>query len=118
MEKKKLFERPFKDILVAVGPSLLILLVGVVVAYIYVNPAPPNRLVISTGDGEGDYQTYAKLYKDILKEDGVNLEIRSSSGAVDNLSKLKDSKSDVDVGFVHDGLGTVEEAPDLSSIGS
>ena len=99
-------------------PALSLACLGVFLAYKYVNPAPPNHLVIITGEGEGDYQSYAKLYKDILKEDGVTLEIRPSSGAMENYQKLKDEKSDVDVGFVQDGLGDSEEAPDLSSLGS
>ena len=102
----------------ALVPSLFLASLGIFLAYKYVNPAPPNHLVIITGEGEGDYQTYAKLYKDILKEDGITLEIRPSTGAMENYQKLKDEKSDVDVGFVQDGLGNTDEAPDLSSLGS
>ena len=90
----------------------------ILLTYKFANPAPPNHMVITTGDGEGDYLTYAKLYKDIIKQDGVDLEIRSSSGAMENYNRLKDPKSDVDAGFVQDGLGTAEDAPDLSSLGS
>ena len=84
----------------------------------YINPAPPSQLVISTGNGEGEYDEYANLYQDTFKEEGITLTIRKSSGAVENYNRLKDPKSDVDVGFVHDGLGSVEEAPDLASLGS
>ena len=99
-------------------PAALCISILAFFGYKYVNPAPPNHLVITTGDDEGDYQSYAKLYKDILKEDGVTLEIRPSSGAMENYKRLKDDKSDVDVGFIQDGLGSTDEAPDLSSLGS
>ena len=106
--------QPLKVIL----PALILILIAGFFGYKYINPAPPNHLVISTGDHEGDYESYAKLYKDILKEDGITLEIRPSTGAMENYQRLKDEKSDVDVGFIQDGLGSTDEAPDLSSLGS
>jgi TRAP transporter TAXI family solute receptor len=118
MDKKIVFGRSIKDILYAFALPTAIALVACTIAYNYVNPAPPNHIVISTGNGEGDYQTYAKQYRDILKDDGVNLEIRTSSGAVENLKRLQDENSDVEVGFVQDGLGNPDDAPDLSSLGS
>jgi TRAP transporter TAXI family solute receptor len=118
MKAIKMFSRSLKDTLVAVLPSFLILVTASVLAYKYVDPAPPKHLVISTGDGEGDYATYAKLYKDYLKDDGIDLEIRPSTGGVENLKRLNDPKSDVQVGFVHDGVSTQDESPDVSSLGS
>ncbi len=95
----------------------IIILAGIVI-HRYADPAPPNHLVISTGEGEGNYHYYAKEYQDLMKEDGITLELRSSSGAEENLDRLNDEKSDVSVGFVHDGLGNQEKSPDLSSLGS
>ena len=118
MEERPLFDRPIKDILIAVMPAALLTAVVLAVAYKFVDPAPPHHLVISTSVSEGDYLTYAKLYRDILKEAGVTLEVRTSSGGMENYSLLKDEKSDVEVGFVHDGIGNSEEAPDLVSLGS
>lgn len=118
MNRKIFFGRSLKDILFAIGPSFLVLVIILVVAYKFVDPAPPNHIVISTGADEGDYLSYAKLYKDIIKDDGVTLEIRPSKGAADNLRKLQDPNSDVDVGFVQDGLGSADAAPDLVSLGS
>lgn len=111
-------DRSILDILVASSPAFIFVLVVIFLVYKYVDPAPPKHIVISTGDGEGDYQTYAKLYKDIIKEDGVDLEIRPSKGSWDNLNRLQDPNSDVDAGFVEDGLGTTEKQPDVSSLGS
>ncbi len=118
MKSRTLFGKPLKDILLAVGPSTVMIVIAFAVAYKYVDPAPPNHFVITTGSDEGDYQTFAKLYKDILKDDHVTLEIRPSSGALENLERLKDPKSGVDVGFVQDGLGSADAAPELASLGS
>src|SRR5205807_1830486 len=85
---------------------------------VYVNPAPPDEFVISTGNGEGDYDSYAKEYADILKRDGINLVVRRSSGARENLERLANTKSDVDVAFVQDGLDIKKGGEDLVSLGS
>jgi TRAP-type uncharacterized transport system substrate-binding protein len=113
MNKKILFGRSIRDLLIAITP-VAALLGLMIVAYIWIKPTPPSHIVITTSDD----QAYAKLYKEIMKQDGVTLEIRPSSGAMENLKRLQDPHSDVDVGFVQDGLGSSEEAPDLSSLGS
>ncbi len=118
MNKKIYFGRSLKDIFFAFVPACFLVFAVAFIAYKFVNPAPPNRVVISTGDDQDDYQTYAKLYKDILKDDGVELVMRTSQGPMENLKRLKDESSDVQVGFVQDGLGNPDEAPDLSSLGS
>jgi TRAP transporter TAXI family solute receptor len=121
--KNKLFsnslkELSYKDILIAAAPIILVLAAAFFVIYKYVNPAPPHHIVISTSDGEGGYQVYAKQYADLLKEDGVTLELRPSTGAMENLQRLSDPNSDVQVGFVQDGLGNPDQSPDLESLGS
>jgi TRAP transporter TAXI family solute receptor len=118
MNKKIIFGRSLKDILVSAGPAFLLLIVVLFVAYKYVSPAPPNHLVIATGDNEGDYQTYAKDYQRILKRDGIKLEIRPSKGPLENLQLLENDEANVDVGFVQDGLGSPAEQPDVVSLGS
>ena len=105
-----------KKLLTAV-PALVLLLIAAVVAFKYIKP-PPNKIIISTSTDEGDYQTYAKLYQEIIKEDGVSLEIRPSEGSLENLHRLDDPNSDVDAGFMQDGLGSTDSSPDLVSLGS
>ena len=118
MTKSKLKKKSNKGQLAVAIPIAVVVMILIVILYRYVDPAPANRLVISTSDGEGDYDQYAKLYQDIFKDEGVKLEIRQSTGSAENYSRLKDPKSDVEVGFVQDGLGTPEDAPDLVSLGS
>lgn len=119
MNKKILFGRSLKDILIAVGPSFLLLAVGTVITLRYVNPAPPTRIVISTGHGEGDYQSYAEAYRELMRQEGVTLEIRPSTGARENLKRLADPRSGVDVAFVQDGLDLKgPEDDNLVSLGS
>lgn len=118
MNKKPALGLSSKVRWLALGSYVLLLLVALIVAHRYANPAPPERIVISTGADEGDYQTYAGMYRDSIKKSGVELVVRPSTGTVQNLSLLKDPRSDVDVAFVQDGLDTSEEDSPLFSLGS
>ena len=107
-----------KGQLLVVVPIAILLIISIIALFRYADPAPPNHLVISTSDGEGDYNKFALLYQEAFKDNGVKLEIRESTGSAENYARLKDPQSNVDVGFVQDGLGTPEDAPDLVSLGS
>ncbi len=107
-----------KDFLVAVLPITLVFLILLIIGYRHLDPAPPNHFVMVTGEDEGDYQLYAQQYKDILKKDGVDLQIKSSNGPFENLKFLQDENAGVDAGFAQDGIGSSEDEPDLVSLGS
>jgi TRAP-type uncharacterized transport system substrate-binding protein len=48
---------------------------------------------------------------------GVNLVVRETAGALENLELLKDPNSGVQIGFLTGGLSNSEDAPNLSSMG-
>ena len=56
-------------------------LIAFAIALYFVKPAPPNRIVMASAQGEGRYTHYAKLYQQFLAKNGVTLELRPSSGA-------------------------------------
>lgn len=84
----------------------------------YIDPAPPRHIEISSGAEEGAFQVYAERYKAILARDGVALKIRPSNGSPQNLQRLTDPRSGVDIGFLQGGFTTPEDAPGLRSLGS
>ncbi|MEJ8826003.1 TAXI family TRAP transporter solute-binding subunit [Variovorax humicola] len=69
----------------------------------FVSPAPPRALVMSTGVQDGAYHRFGLHYKEILQASGIDLELRTSSGGVENLQRLNDNA--VQVGFVQGGTG-------------
>ena len=107
-----------KSLLLRGIPALVVLVVCSCFAIRYVNPAPPRHLVIATGDGEGDYQSFAKLYEASMKQEGIQLELRTTHGALDNIRLLVDEKSDVQAAFVQDGLLTGDQTDHVLSLGS
>src|SRR5689334_5155953 len=115
---KKFFRRSPKDIAIALAPPVGIFLLVAFIGYQFVEPPVAMHIKIAASTGEGDYTTYANRYKEILKADGIDLEIEPSKGAVDNLLKMEDSDSDVDVAFIQDGMGEPDKFPGLISLGS
>lgn len=100
-------------------PAVLFLTVGFLIAYQFVDPAPPKKIVISTGDQSGAYYLFAQRYREKLAENGIELEVRTSAGSIENLELLSDPSSDIDLAFVQGGTGTeVATAAELSAIGS
>jgi TRAP transporter TAXI family solute receptor len=69
----------------------------------FVSPMPPRTLVMSTGIADGAYHQFGQRYQEILKANGITLELRSSSGGIENLARLNDGS--VSVAFVQGGTG-------------
>jgi len=87
-------------------------------AFRFVEPAPPDTIVMSTGAVDSGYHTFALRYREILARDGVKLELRTSAGSQENVSRLLDPDSDVEVAFFQGGSAFAANAPELASLGS
>ena len=84
----------------------------------FVQPAPPKLLYMTTGSESGAYHGYAKQYKEILARQGITLELRTSTGALENLQRLKDDNAHISIGFIQGGIATTEDGKNLMSLGS
>jgi TRAP-type uncharacterized transport system substrate-binding protein len=73
--------------------------------------------VIATGAPGSVYDTYSKQYQRILARSGVNLEIRSSVGALDNLRLLHDDSSGVQAALTTFSLTKNGDTDSLYSLG-
>lgn len=107
-----------KEFLKEVLPYALLILLAVFLAIHYINPAPPKKIVISAGGTSVNNRAYAAIYGALLKQHGVELEIRESAGDVEDIRLLKDESSGVDLAFVQDGVARAEGAGVLQSLGS
>ena len=116
--RKKFKDISRRDLWLTITPVVLIALAAFVFAFRFVEPAPPDSIVISTGAVDGGYHMFALRYREILARDGVKVELRPSAGSQENVSRLLDEKSDVEVGFLQGGSAFSTNAPDLVSLGS
>ena len=100
------------------GPAFLVAILGFVVAYQFVEPAPPARLAITTGSSTGAYQRFARRYREILARQGVELEVRESRGSAANLEALQKSQDPAALGFVQGGMEAAEGSMPMLSLAS
>lgn len=87
-------------------------------ARVLMQPAKTRTVVITSGADEGIYLTFARRYAEALKKDNITLDIRKSSGAVENYQRLKDDASEYDIGLVQSGTGSAKDAPNLQTLAS
>lgn len=79
---------------------------------------PPRTIVMATGaEGGANYELGVR-YRDILAQSGVRVQVLPTSGGVENLSRLNDPRSGVDVGFIQGGTTTAKESPNVESLGT
>ena len=92
---------------------------GLVATYVlFVEAPPPRRIVIATGGKDGAYYRFGQLYADLLKSEGITLDVRSTQGSVENLELLIDEDSDVRVAFVQTGIADPDACESLEALGS
>jgi TRAP-type uncharacterized transport system substrate-binding protein len=68
----------------------------------YISPAPPSRVEMTTGAVDGASHQFALKYQAYLKANRVTLELKPSTGSVQNLERLN---AGTPIGFVQGGLG-------------
>ena len=107
-----------RELWLTLGLALVLVVGAFVLALRFVQPAPPRALVMSTGPQDGGYHEFAQRYQSILARDGVSVELRPSQGSLDNVARLTDPESGVEVGFLQAGTAFAANAPELVSLGS
>ncbi|UCE55908.1 MAG: TAXI family TRAP transporter solute-binding subunit [Desulfobacterales bacterium] len=115
---RKHSKKKSREYLKIFGPAIIITLIGFVVAYQFVNPAPPKKISIGTGSQTGAYYPFGKQYREILARDGITLEVLSTEGSVENIKLLETATDGVDVAFVQGGIGNPTDSPNLASLAS
>jgi TRAP transporter TAXI family solute receptor len=114
----RVFRGAWKEQLAVLGPALIAVIIAFVVALQWVKPAPPKRVVIATGRSDGAYYRYAQQYRERFAKAGITLEVRETSGSVENIHLLEDPKSGVDIAFVQGGTASVAKSDSLVSLAS
>ena len=108
-------DRHWMDYLHITAPVIITIL-GFVLAYQFVDPAPPDHIRMSTGQKQGAYYLFARRYQEIFRGEGVELELVESAGSIENIKLLDEGL--VDVAFVQGGLSGASRSGGLYSLGS
>ncbi len=102
----------------ALSAVVLILLVLVLGTFLFFYLAPPNTITITSGPEGSTFRRIAERYAKILERNGVSLKILPSEGSGDNIKRLADPSSKVDIGFVQSGVNKGINTDKLVSLGS
>jgi len=81
-------------------------------------PLPPHTLVMATGPEGGTFYEAGSRYREIFARAGIELKLLPTGGSLENLARLRDPRSNVDVGFLQSGITSRKEAPGLESLGT
>ncbi len=109
-----------RDLIVTFGPPLLLIVAAGVLAYRIIDPSPPRVVTLSTGQENSAYEKLAKRYAAVLAREGIQVRLKPSEGSFENLQRLKDPDSGIDLAFVQSGSTVLADAErdGLVSLGS
>jgi hypothetical protein len=96
--------------------ALILVLIGGI--YYFVKSAPPTTITITSGPEGSLFQTNALKYISLLARHGVTVKVLTSEGSSENLQRLSDPSSHVDVGFILGGMTNGASGENLVSLGS
>ncbi len=101
------------------GPAVLVTLIGFGIAWYFVEPAPPDTVVIATGSQDGLYYAFGEAYSEVFQENGVTLDVRSTAGSIENYSLLEEENG-IDLAIVQGGTADerTRDASGLETIAS
>src|SRR3981081_290498 len=96
----------------SVGPPVLVCAVLVWAALHFIRSAPPHTLTISSGPKGSSFDTIAQRYSKILARSGIQLKVIPSEGSLDNLNRIADPKSHIDIDLVQSGMTSTSDTQD------
>lgn len=109
-----------RDLIVTFGPVILLVAGLCVMAYRIIDPSPPKVVTISTGQENSAYESLARRYATVLGREGIQVIQKRSQGSYENLQRLNDPNSGIDIAFVQSGSTDLDHAErnGLVSLGS
>jgi TRAP transporter TAXI family solute receptor len=118
LPRRRLREYSPRDLLSVGLPLLALVFAGFWLASRFIQPAPPDTLILATGGEGGAYQSFGAAYKDELGRHGVRVIEQPSAGSTENLERLRNPDLAVDAAFVQGGTARVQQNDALVSLGS
>ena len=93
--------RPFLTIAVAAAAVLVV--AALWMAIVALRPMPPRTVVMVTGPEGSAFYEFGKRYRELLSRQGIDLQLLPTAGSLENLSRLRDPRSNAEVGFLQSG---------------
>ena len=110
--------RPEKLRVLLVATAVVVAVAGAWWALTVWMPAPPRIVTMATGPEGGAYAALGARYQAILARSKVELRLRPTVGALENLALLRQPGSEVSIAFVVAGTAKAEDSQTLASLGT
>ena len=104
-----------RDFLKVYWPLIAVALLGLLIAFMMMDPAPPKKIRFAAGAPGGAYHAFAERYQRLLEEQGVKVDLVDTAGSVENFRLL--DEGEVDVALVQGGLASGKDREKLHSLG-
>ncbi len=98
------------------GPAILLTAAAFAVAYHFVQPAPPRHIVMATGNKDGVYYYYGRIYRDLMARQGIDVALIETAGSIANIDLL--NRGEADVAFVQGGTRSDDGDTPLRALAS
>ncbi len=105
-----------KNFLRIYGAPIAIIVLGLIVAFMFMAPAPPKRISIAGGAAGGAYAATASAYAEALRKFDIAIDLQETAGSIDNLQRVKTRKADVAI--VQTGVAGNTGLENVRSIGA
>ncbi|MDA8088060.1 MAG: ABC transporter substrate-binding protein, partial [Nitrospiraceae bacterium] len=102
----------------AIASFVLVILLTLFAVFWFFYSAPPATITMTSGPPGSIFQANAEKYRKVLAASGITLKILTSEGSLQNLKRLADPSSHVDIGFVQGGEADGMDISNLVSLGS
>jgi len=102
-----------RELMVAAGPFILLSIGLLTLAYAWLDPNPPRRVVLATGPAQSAYAEIGVRYQKALARNGIEVVLLPTAGSSDNLALVQQGKADV--GFVQGGSRPPAEQDDATA---
>jgi len=108
----------WRDLAPVLVPIVIVSVVAIWLALHFVSPSPPRALTMSSGPKGSTFANVAGRYRKILERDGIKLNVVESAGSQENLARLSNPHSGVDIALVQSGISASGESGNIVSLGS
>ncbi|WP_431286923.1 TAXI family TRAP transporter solute-binding subunit [Roseateles chitinivorans] len=98
----RLLVQTLRDMMVSMGPLLLLGGGLLIAAYWWLDPQPPRQVRLATGPAGSAYANFGDGYAKALARERIQVTLIASEGAQDDLAHLRAGTADV--GFVRGGM--------------
>jgi len=108
----------WRDLAATLGPVILISTLAIAATMHFIRPAPPRTLTMAGGPESSNFFRTAERYREILARNGIELRVVPTNGSVDNLERLIDNGSGIDLALVQAGVKVDGDTSRLISLGN